>query len=243
MTTAACIDIHCHILPGVDDGPATIDLSLEMAGQLVDGGVGHVFATPHHIGGTAWSHPAAEIRQQVKKLQTAVDQHNIPLTLYTGMEIALHDHFMQECARTELLPLGTSNYYLLEPPFQQFNENLLETVISFKKSGKDVILAHPERIPFFQKKTALLLQLIEQGILVQVNIGSLLGEFGTTCKKTACYLAERGGIHFIASDSHNPGNRRPPTRNQWLQLEHVLGIELTRRVCMENPARLLETLK
>ncbi len=239
MTTASYIDIHCHLLPGVDDGPATLALSLDMARQLADGGVAHVFATPHHICGTAWSHPADDIRLQVKDLQAAVDQHNIALNVLSGMEIALHHHLMQEFERTELLPLGASNLYLLEPPFHQFNENLLDVVFSFKKSGKDVILAHPERIPFFQKNTAQLLQLTDQGILVQANIGSLLGEFGKASKKTARYLVKHDALHFVASDSHSPENRNPPNRDQWLQLEHVLGVELTRRVCIENPTRLL----
>ena len=239
MTSAAFIDIHCHILPDVDDGPATVDLSLEMAGQLADSGVAHVFATPHHIAGTAWTQSAEIIRQQVRQLQAAMDQKNISLTIHPGMEIALHQHLMQECERTELLSLGKSNYYLLEPPFQECTENLLEIVFSFKRSGKDVILAHPERIPFFQKNTAQLVHLIEQGILIQVNIGSLLGEFGKASKKTAGFLAERGGIHFAASDAHSPETRSPPTRDQWLQLEQILGVEQTRHACVENPGRLL----
>ena len=240
MATAAYIDIHCHILAGVDDGPAAQELSLIMARQLADGGVDHVFATPHHICGTAWSHHADEIRQKVKKLQAAVEEHKIRLTIHSGMEIALHQHLLQEFERTELLPLGKSNYFLLEPPFQQLNENLIDTVLSFKKSGRDVILAHPERIPLFQKNTAHLLHLIDQGILIQVNIGSLFGEFGKVCRKTACALADRGDIHFVASDCHSPESRRPATRDQWLHLKRILGAELFRRVCRENPARLLK---
>ena len=145
-----------------------------------------------------------KIRQQVKQFQAAKDQNNISLTLHPGMEIAMPQQLMQECERTELLSLGKSNYYLLEPPFQEFTENLLEIVFSFKRSGKDVILTHSERIPFFQKNTAHLVHLIEQGILIQANIGSLLGEFGKASKKTAVFLAERGGIHFAAPEDTGP---------------------------------------
>jgi protein-tyrosine phosphatase len=238
MTTASFIDIHSHILPGVDDGSKSLEQSLTMAGDFVAGGVNHVFATPHHITGTAWTLTPEKIREMVMELQAVFQQHEIPLILYPGMEIALHHHLEKELVRNVLLPLGNSNCYLLEPPFQLFQDDLLDTVLSFKNTGKDVILAHPERAPFFQQRIASLTRLVEQGVMVQVNIGSLLGTFGEKAKTTALYLARHDSIHFIASDSHGPDARKPPTRKEWQQLEQILGPDRTQSACIDNPARL-----
>lgn len=105
------IDIHCHILPGIDDGPKNIGQSMALARALVAGGVTQVFATPHHILGTAWSASVRQIRQQVNELQQVLQQKNIPLSVHPGMEISLHPHLLKELNRNELLPLGQSNCY------------------------------------------------------------------------------------------------------------------------------------
>jgi protein-tyrosine phosphatase len=239
MTALPFLDIHCHILPGVDDGPDTLEQSLAMARAFVAGGVGHVFATPHHIAGTAWSLPARQVQQRVVELQSILQANDIPLILHPGMEIALHPHLARELENEHLLPLGTSNCYLLEPPFEQFNDGLIDIVLAFKNSGRSVILAHPERIPFFQKNVTHLDRLIEQGILIQVNLGSLLGKFGKRTKNTALYLLRHNSINFAASDSHGPDVRKPPTIKDWHHLEQVLGPDLLQTACIDNPAGLI----
>jgi protein-tyrosine phosphatase len=233
------IDIHSHILPGIDDGARSIAQSLDMARAYVAGGVTGVFATPHHIPGTAWAQPVKDLQQQVTDLQRIFQQNNISLKLYPGMEIALHYHLEKELAANQLLPLGNSNCYLLEPPFQMFRDDLLDIILSFKKIGKCVVLAHPERIPFFQKKNNLLCKLVEQGINIQVNIGSLLGKFGKEAKSTAMNLAEKKHIHFVGSDAHGTENRTPPVIDEWQQLVKILGTEQALAVSVVNPGRLL----
>jgi protein-tyrosine phosphatase len=239
MTTPLLTDIHCHILPGVDDGPAGIEQSLALARALVADGVGQVFATPHYITRTAWALPADQVRQKVDELQAVLQEHGIPLTLHPGMEIALHQHLIKELKQNKLQPLGDSNYYLLEFPFQPFRDDLLDTLLSFQNYGKIVIVAHPERVPVFQRTTESLFRLIEQGVLTQVNIGSLLGLFGKKAQTTALQLLECDAIHFVASDAHGPEARRPPTGKEWLQLEKILGPVRTRALCIDNPARIL----
>jgi protein-tyrosine phosphatase len=233
------IDIHSHILSGIDDGAKNIEQSLAMARAYVTAGVTHVFATPHHISGTAWAQPAKIIIQKTRELQSILQQKKIPLNLLSGMEISLHYHLVNELENKQILPLGNSNCYLLEPPFQLFRDDLLDIPLTFIKAGKCVILAHPERIPFFQKKSALLLDLAEQGVMLQVNIGSLLGKFGNRAKNTAKQLAENKCIHFIASDTHNPETRTPPTRKELLLLEKLLGSKQLQTLYSNNPNRLL----
>ena len=236
------IDIHSHILPGIDDGADSVEQSIAMARAFIAGGVEHVFATPHHIIGTAWALPAEQVRQQVNELQTVFQQHNLPLTLHPGMEIALHYHLEREMMNNELLPLGNSNCYLLEPPFQSFRDDLLDIVIAFQNAGKCVILAHPERIPFFQQKPDPLINLVEQGVKIQVNIGSVLGKFGEKAMETVEYLSKHNAIHFVASDAHGINTRTPPTRKEWQQLEKILGTDQTQSLCVENPARLFDRI-
>ncbi len=234
------IDIHCHILPKVDDGPADLKESLAMAATYVAGNVSRVIATPHHITGTAWSIGPDQVLEKINTLQARLQEKRIALTLYPGMEIALHPYLLRDLERGQLLPLGSSNHYLLEPPFQPFREDLLEVTLSFMDLKKNVIIAHPERIPFFQKDTAALLYLVERGVELQINLGSLLGNFGNRAKKLSLDLAERGVIHYVASDSHGYAKRRPPTRENWMALEEILGAERALEVCLHNPLRLVE---
>ena len=225
---ATLIDIHTHILPDVDDGSRNLQQSLAMARDFVAAGIKHVFATPHHIAGTAWTLTPDTIRQKVAELRAVFQQYDIPLIPHPGMEIALHRHLEKELERNLLLPLGLSNCYLLEPPFQSFRDDLLDTVLSFKNRGKDVILAHPERAPFFQQNITSLTRLARQGIMIQINIGSLLGTFGKNAERAARYLADNDLIDFVASDAHGPDGRRPPAREKWLQLEQILGPDLAK---------------
>ena len=236
MDSAGIGDIHCHILPGVDDGPQSVKESLGMARCLVAGGVKNVFATSHHIAGTAWAITPEQVHQEIQQLQALFVQEGIPLTLHAGMEIAIHPHLLKEVERNVLLPLGRSDYYLLEPPFHALGQDLLQIVLSFKNTGKNVILAHPERIPFFQKNIRPLLSLAKQGVMMQINLGSLLGMFGKRAKSFSLQLAELDIIHFVASDAHGLTTRTPPAKECWVKLVKLLGAERTTRVCVENPA-------
>ncbi len=239
MMLAHIFDIHCHILPGVDDGPQTMDESLEIARGLVDGGVEQVCATSHHIAGTAWSMTPDKVQYEVRQLQECLQQEGIPLILHAGMEIAMHLHLVKEAERGMLLPLGMSDYYLLEPPFHSFGEELLDVLLAFKKNDRNVILAHPERILFFQKNRGVLKDLVSQGVKVQMNIGSLLGLFGKTAKTFALDLAEQDCLHFIASDTHGIKIRTPPTKKCWAEVVQLLGLELTQKVVGDNPTALM----
>ncbi len=239
------IDIHSHILPGVDDGAANLEESTAMAQAYVASGFTHVFATPHHIPGTAWSVSSKRIRQEVQSLQLHLQENDINLTIHPGMEIAIHYHIGKELAEHQLLPLGETNCYLLEPPFQMFRDDLIDTLLSFKnlqnngRKKRNIILAHPERIPFFQEKKELLIELKQEGVMLQINLGSLLGRFGRQALSTALYLMEHDCIHFVASDTHGSENRMVPTIEDLQQLEQLLGSELTKTVCYDNPARLI----
>lgn len=238
--TIQVIDVHSHILPGVDDGAKNIDESLAMARCYVDSGIRQVIVTPHYISGTAWSVPARQVVQRTRELQEILRNKAIPLTLYSGMEIALHRHIEKELQRGHILPMGASNHYLLEPPFQHMPDELLDVILAFKNKGNNAIIAHPERILFFQQKPKSLVHLVQHGIQVQINLGSLLGKFGKTSQRTAQYFVDKDCIHYVASDTHGSVKRKPPTSEEWAQLEKILGRSGMQQVCSVNPALLLD---
>ncbi|MBE0584634.1 MAG: protein tyrosine phosphatase [Desulfofustis sp.] len=233
------IDMHCHILPSVDDGPADLAQSTTLARMYTQVGVTAVVATPHFLPGTSWATSASTVLRMVDELQHLLNQKSIPLRILPGMEIAFHRKLEQRLKAGELLPLADSSYYLIEPSFQGDQGECVTLLGTLQQDGFHFILAHPERIEGFQNSPHLLRQLAEQGILLQINTGSLLGKFGATSQRIANELKEQGHLHFLASDAHDVTRRGPLTAADWQQIEDLLGgPELLHRCC-QNSTRLI----
>ncbi|SDP71269.1 tyrosine-protein phosphatase [Desulforhopalus singaporensis] len=212
------IDIHCHILPGIDDGPSSMAESVAIGRQYLHNGVTTVVATPHFVAGTAWSTPKEKIVQIVEAVTARFREEGVALQILGGMEIAYHNKLAQRLERGELLPLGNTNHFLIEPPFHGSCSEMIETVGELARSYQ-LILAHPERIEFFQMNPHLLHELVDKGVKTQINSGSLLGWFGRSPRKLARQLGSRGSVHFIGSDSHNLKNRPPISIQDWSDLQ------------------------
>ena len=235
------IDIHIHILPGMDDGAKNIDESIDMAKAYAELGITRLIATPHFIPGTAWAAGRDQIAAKIEELQEHLTIDAINLKISPGMEIAYHKKLSDRLEKGLLQSLGTSNGYLLEPSFNDSYDDLLRCAKQIMTQGSVAILAHPERIPSFQETPEPLLQLVEEGLQVQLNIGSLLGRFGESSKKMAMYLIKENSVHFLASDAHSMKKRRPLSREDWKQLTELLGDDLLTKLCITNPSRLLKT--
>jgi len=234
------VDIHVHILPGIDDGPKDMEESVAMA-EAYDGlGVSRLIATPHFIPGTAWSANIDRISRQLDELQSLLAEKGIGVTILPGMEIAHHQKLLERVEKGHLLPLGESSSYLLEPSFSGIHDDLFSCCREMLKGGHGVILAHPERISAFQKNADPLLRLVQQGGELQVNIGSLLGKFGEASKNLARRLIDDASVHFLATDAHSVKSRRPITRGDWQELQSILGEKLLARLCIDNPSALTE---
>jgi protein-tyrosine phosphatase len=238
---AQFIDIHAHILPGIDDGAKNLDESRALAQYYTELGVTRLIATPHFIPGTAWAAGRDIIADKIEELQEYLTSNNINLKVYPGMEIAYHKKLIDRLEKGLLQPLGTSDTYLLEPSFNDNYDDLLICARQIMMQGSGAILAHPERIPSFQETPEPLLQLVEEGLQVQLNIGSVFGRFGESSKKMAMYLIERNGVHFLASDAHSIEKRRPLGVEDWRKLTELLGDGLLTKLCISNPGSLLET--
>jgi protein-tyrosine phosphatase len=201
------IDLHCHLLPGIDDGARDIETSVAMARAAVDGGVEAIVATPH-VSGTYQNDPNSfpAMRDQV---QAAIDEAGVPLRVHTGAEIAmtwfesLDDDALKSCA------LGGGRYVLLEPPLNGPAPFLDRMVVDLGSRGYNALIAHPERIAWFQKNVGRLEALVDKGAICSITAGSIRGQFGGHVKKFTLELFKRGLVHNIASDAHDAQRRSP----------------------------------
>lgn len=234
------VDTHCHILSGLDDGAATLDESLAMAKIYAGQGARHLIATPHFISGTAWANSAQRVGQAVRKLQQVLHETGINLTIHPGMEIACSHRISDLFAQGALLPLGgKGKAYLLEPDFHGNQAELAACVQFMLRNALVPIIAHPERIAFFQDNPAELQALIHLGARVQLTIDSLLAPADSRRCRFALSLIQTKQVHYLASDAHASTGRKPPDERVWRRLTALIGEEAVQRLCVDNPSSLL----
>jgi protein-tyrosine phosphatase len=203
------IDLHCHVLPGIDDGPATIEGSVALARASAAAGTRTIVATPH----VSWRYPntAARIARGATELRERLAAEGVGLELLTGAEIAMTR--VAELSPEELveLQMGAGPWVLLEPPFTPVVTGLDALVADLQRRGHRVLLAHPERCPAFHRDRRLLPALLRGGVLTSVTAGSLVGRFGETVRRFALELVQEGMVHNVASDAHDDSQRAPGT--------------------------------
>jgi protein-tyrosine phosphatase len=234
------IDLHCHILPGIDDGPKTLKESLEMARIFEQAGYSHVVATPHAVPGTTWMPKPQDIRGQLTELKHAIANNGIELKVLPGMEIALDPQISVLIANNRVQTLAGTSYVLIEPPFQRLPLGWEHAIFDVLSKGFKVLLAHPERCSQLASKPQLCDQLIESGVYFQVNWDSFLGHHGRTTQKMAIYLASRGYIHCLATDSHDAKSRNAiQVRRAAESIEELMGHRNLQLISRENPIRVL----
>jgi protein-tyrosine phosphatase len=204
------IDLHAHILPGLDDGPPTIEDALVMARAAADAGTRAVATTCHvnHFSGLG----PGEIGAGRAALAERLADEGVELDLLPGGEVAherLPDLDDEDLRR---LALGGGPYVLLECPFTPVDGLMDPIVADLQRRGFRVLLAHPERSATFQRDPARLAALVERGALAQVTAGSFTGDFGETPRRAALTMLERGIVHVLASDAHDAVHRPPDLR-------------------------------
>lgn len=206
----AVIDLHCHILPGIDDGPDHVEASLAMAREQVEVGVTTVVATPH----VSWNYAnsAGSIGPATAALQAAIDAAGIPLRVLPGAEVALTRAVDLSGEQLAELRLGGSPWLLLEPPIAVDSPGIEGMIGMVQARGSRILLAHPERCAAFHSDPDLLDRLVRSGCRAQVTAGALTGTFGRTVQTLARRFVDEGLIHVVASDAHDASYRRPGLR-------------------------------
>lgn len=200
-------DIHCHLLPGIDDGPKNWRASLELARQAVDEGIGTLVATPHQLD-RYLENTAPRIRTLAAEAQTRLDEAGIPLTVLPGADVRIHENLPELARDEEVLTLADRRLHLLlELPHEQALP-LGNLIYRLQCEGISCILTHPERNQELSAQPNLLRPWVQQGCLVQITAGSITGHFGSQAQRTCRWLLDEGLVHVVASDAHD-AQRRP----------------------------------
>jgi len=201
------IDMHCHVLPGIDDGPDSIEGSVALARAAVAAGIETVVATPH----VSWRYPndAETIARLVGEVNARLKQEEVPLDVRPGAEIAMTRLIDIEPAELTRFGLGGGSWLLVEPPFTQVATGLDSIVRDLLRRGHRVLLAHPERCHALRRDPRMLESLIRDGVLTSITAGSLVGHFGSEVRRFSQQLARDGMIHNVASDAHDRSQRPP----------------------------------
>jgi protein-tyrosine phosphatase len=232
-------DIHCHCLPGLDDGPATMAESLALCRRLVEEDIATVVATPHQLGRFEGCNEAARVREAVRSLNESLTNSGIPLKVVPGGEVRVDERVCELLKADEILTLADgSRYILLELPYQVFIdiEPLLTELASM---GIQSVISHAEKITPLATQPRVLLRWLEHSAYLQITASSLVGDFGLEVQKTAWHFLISGWATLVATDSHDINGRRPRMRVAFGRISARLGKDLAHLVCIKNPSRVI----
>lgn len=234
------IDLHCHILPGVDDGPSGPEESLAMAERAAADGIEVVVATPHAFNGVYEISPC-EITRHVSRLRELLQQNRIALKICPGAEIHLHNDIAGSIQAGYAATLNaTGRYVLVELPMQAVPGGCREQFFRLRLGGVTPIVAHAERNAVFQNEPEVLADLVSMGALVQITAMSVTGELGREAMESAHTLLRRRLGHVLATDAHSVEGR-PPLLSQAVEAAaDVMGsVEEARAMVWERPRAIL----
>lgn len=233
------IDLHSHILPGIDDGSPDIETSLEMARDSVADGVSVLACTPHILPGL-YHNAGPQIRRAVAGLQKLLDDAAIPLRLVTGADNHVVPDFAAALNSGRLLSLADTRYVLVEPPHHTAPPRLGDLFFSIMTAGYRPILTHPERLTWIKTHYDLIRMLARRGVWMQVTAGSLTGAFGSGPKYWAERMLSERIVHILATDTHDL-KRRPPILSKGYECaSKIVGAEEAWRLVHTRPLAILE---
>lgn len=227
------IDLHCHILPGIDDGPVHIEESIEMAEIASHDGITHIVATPHIKNILL---PCKNIQKAVETLNTRLAEKDIPMQILQGADVSA----MLDISFLKGYTINNTKYILVEFPHTYLPRNAKDILFRMMIGGYHPIITHPERNLSILANPGLLFELLDTGLLVQVTADSLTGYFGVDIQECAFYLMKKGIVSFIASDAHSSHQRRPILSEGLKIAEKIIGRERAFNLVMSNPALVLE---
>jgi protein-tyrosine phosphatase len=215
------IDLHCHALPGIDDGPATIEDALALARAAAAADIHKLVATPH----VSWHYPntPTTVARLVHELNRRLAAEHVPIEVHAGAEIAATRVGEIDAADLARFGLAGGPWLLIEPPIAPAVTGLDTVVLSLHGRGHRVLLAHPERCPAFHRDPRMLGDLVQAGVLTSITAGSLAGRFGDRVRWFALDLLREGMVHNVASDAHDHV-KRPPSIGAELELAGLGGL-------------------
>ncbi|MHB0866235.1 MAG: tyrosine-protein phosphatase [Thermoleophilia bacterium] len=231
------IDTHCHILPGVDDGPADLARSLAMARVAAEDGIDTIVATPHVIEGLydrqKWDTRRAQLTE-------ALATDGIGISLFSGAEVPMSVCLSETADSLGKITLAGSRYLLMETADTTY-EQLSRAVHQVRLNGYFPILAHPERVGFIQERPSSLTGITAQGnVYCQLTAASIEGLFGKSMHRCAVALLKLGLVHLVASDGHSAVKRPPLLSDCHRLLREMLGRQAAGIIMLDNPRKVLQ---
>jgi protein-tyrosine phosphatase len=232
------IDIHCHLLPGLDDGAADWDEAVGMAEIAAADGIAAIVATPHQLDAFA-RNDAATIRAAAGHLQQLLDRRRIALRVLPGGEVRIEPDLPRKLRDGPALTLADRRrHVLLELPHDMYLP-LDRLLAELRGQGITGILAHPERNGGILRQPQVLRPLVEDGLLLQATAGSFLGAFGPQVQALAESLLAEDFLHLVASDAHGTAARRPQLSEAFARIAQLADRDTAVELCCRNPARIV----
>lgn len=218
------IDLHFHILPGIDDGAKTIEESIAIATKAAADGIKTIVATPHHKNGS-YENPKSKIIQEVESLNARLAEEGIDIKILPGQETRIFGEIVEAFEADELQTVNNSPYLLIELPSNHVPSYTGQILFELQVKALKPIIVHPERNAAIIEHSDTLYHLVKKGSLTQVTASSILGDFGKKIQRFSFDLIEAGMAHLIASDAHNLTSRSCRLREAYDLVENEFGME------------------
>ena len=231
------IDIHTHILPGVDDGSKSINESLAIIDYLIGIGVTDIVLTSHYIKGTGYNYDTKSRNEILNNLENELKDRDV--FLYIGNEVYLCDEVVDLYKKKEICTLNNSKYMLVELPLSSYYKNFPNALCDLNEDGIIPIIAHPERYKFIQNDCKRIKELLEFDCLLQINIDSLIGKYGRKAKKLAKFLLKKNLVSFVATDTHYVSDPKK-LEKAYKKLRKIVGEEKYKELTYLNAKKVLE---
>lgn len=203
------VDLHSHLIWDIDDGSKSKEMTINMLRQAVDGGTKKLVLTPHYLPGY-YEVPIIKVKERRKEIELLVKELNLDIGIYCGQEVYFNEKILENFENKLIGTINESRYMLIEFNMKSFSiEEVTEILYELQIKGIVPVIAHPERYNKFIKNPSLINELVKEGFLFQLNIGSITGDFGKEVKKTAELLLKNKIYSFFGSDAHRDEKRNP----------------------------------
>ena len=235
------IDIHNHILPNIDDGSKSMEMSLNMLKYAYEQGVTDVVNTVHfqHPLFLNIDHSLDNIQRIAKSLQSKLDECEIPIKIHLGSEVFYYENLLK-ISNKPLTTMGGGKFMLIEFSPKNIPNSQKQTLFDLKMSGITPIIAHPERYKLVQENFSIVYDWINAGCLIQVDAGSLLGLMGEKAKKASILIIEEKCCHILASDAHNDSNRNFCIKEAYNLVKNIIGKKNSDLLVYEHPSSIIK---
>lgn len=233
------VDIHSHILYGIDDGSKSLEESIEIIKQHIEMGFKDIILTPHYIENSKYKTNNKEKKKLLETLKKELKKQKININLYLGNEVFVNNTL--EIDKEKIEKLNNSKYLLIEFPMGEKPKNINNIIYELKIQGIIPVIAHPERYTFVQEHPNIVDEWVEEGALLQSNYGSIVGVYGESAKKAVKKLLKKNIIAILATDIHYPNNKiYQNIEKSRKKIKKIIGEEKYIELTITNPKKIIE---